>query len=73
MLLSIFGITGPIYPQLCLYLIQHLIKIAPAICVKNCKLILSGFDNMRMAMAHVAHVVDAVKELGSCLVVHVLT
>ncbi len=45
----------------------------PAISVENGHLILAGFDNVRMAVAHVADVVDAVQELGSRFIVHVLT
>jgi hypothetical protein len=44
----------------------------PAIGVEDGHLVLAGFDNVRMAVAHVADVVDAVQELGTRFIVHVL-
>ncbi len=45
----------------------------PAIGVEDGQLVLASLDDVWVAVADVADVVDAVQELGSGLIVHILT
>ena len=45
----------------------------PVVCVEYFHLLLTGFDDVGMAMADVTDVVNAIEELVAIFIVHVLT